>query len=156
MRISREEEFDPAKFPWSKEAAKTIKKIKSARKTKELKEFFEGRFRGSVPLAESIEMIVRTQPDEVLDGCGLDKNGRKKKTKKFEVFFRIEGVIKEEAEAETPEEAARKVYADLMNDGDPLISIDREDIGSMKPVAYNDEKGNTKDYPEDFDVEEDE
>lgn len=155
MRISREEEFDPAKFPWSKEAAKTIKKIKSARKMKELKEFFEERFRGSVPHAESIEMIVRKQPDEVLDGCGLDKNGRKKKTKKFEVFVRIEGVIKEEAEAETPEEAARKVYADL-NDGDPLISIDRDDIGSMKPVAYNDENGNTKDYPEDFDVEEDE
>lgn len=156
MRISREEEFDPAKFPWSKEAAKTIKKIKSARKMKELKEFFEERYRGAVPNAENIEMVVRNHPEEVLDGCGLDKNGRKKKTKKFEVFFRIEGVIKEEAEAETPEEAARKVYADLMNDGDPLISIDRDDIGSMKPVAYNDEKGNTKDYPEDFDVEEDE
>ena len=149
MRISREEEFDPAKFPWSKEAAKTIKKIKSARKMKELKEFFEERFRGVVPLAENIDMVVREYPEEVLDSCGLNKNGRKKKTKKFEVFVRIEGVIKEEAEAETPEEAARKVYADL-NDGDPIISIIRSDVDSMKPVAYNDEDGNTKDYPEDL------
>lgn len=154
MRISREEEFDPARFPWSRKAAKTIRKIKSAHKMKELNEFFCKYFGNSVPSAASIDGMVCRMPENFLGACGLDKNGRKKKTKKFEVFVRVEGLVKEEVEAETPEEAARKVYADL-NDGDPIISLLRSDVDIMKPVAYNDENGDTKDYPEGFDVEED-
>ena len=153
MRISREEEFDPEKFPWSSEAAKTIKKIRSARKMKELNEFFCEYFGTTVPSAESIDMMVSRMPEHILNGCGLDKDGHKKKTKKFEVFVRVEGVVKYDAEAETPEGAARKVYADL-NDGDPIIYLLRSELDLIKPVAYNDENGDTKDYPDDFDVEE--
>ena len=153
MRYTCEEDFDPATFPWSQDAAKTVAKIAAAGKMKELKEFLEERFGYHTQCADVIDLTVRQHSEEVLDELGLDKDGHKKKTKKFEVFFRVGGVVKQEVEAATPKEAAKKAYASLGRDGDPWFMIDRDDVEVLKPVAYNDENGNTKDYPEDFEVE---
>lgn len=153
MKVSREERFDPNTFSWSKNAKKTIRKIKAAGKMDLLEQFFDERFGNHVPHADQVDMIVSRGPEEVLDACGLDKNGRQKKTKKFEVYVRIEGVVREEADAETPEEAAKKVIKSF-NEGDPLITLLRDEVDLMKPVAYNDGDGQGKEYPEYFDVEE--
>ena len=153
MKFKREEDFDPATFPWSMDAAKTVEKIVRAGRMDKLKELLESRFGGSSPYAEQIDTLLRQHSREILDICGLDKDGQIKKTKRFEVFFRIRGVVSEDVEAESPEKAAKAAHTLLMHDGDPLICIDRESLDELKPVAYNDEDGNTKDYPEDFEVE---
>ena len=141
-------DFDLFSFPWSNKAKAIIERIIIKGGEERLVEALRNAvFCGSAPSEREVNRYVEQNEEYLNEECCPPKG-----MKKFEVFFRIEGVIKEEVTAKNSKDAAKKAYLEIM-DGDPLLCIDRSDVDYVKPVAYNDENGDTKDYPKNFDVE---
>ena len=141
--------FDLDTFPWKYKAAKVISKIKDAGKLEELSNVLEERFDNECDTASDHEIddFVAENGVEVLKMCGLDASGRPIGSKrKYKVFCRLTGTTEEEVEADTPEEARKKVVDEFWDTvGDPLVCMNREDVETIVPVAY-DEGGKTLDY----------
>lgn len=67
-------------------------------------------------------------------------------TRKYQVFLRVVGTVSIDAEADSPREAAEKVCDAIHYEREPkFLNIDIDDLETYMPVAYNDEKGDTRD-----------
>lgn len=141
--------FDLDTFPWKFKAASIISKIKDAGRLEEFSKALEGKFDSESDTASECEIndFVAENEVEVLKMCGLDASGKPIGSKrKYKVFLRVTGVVSEEVEADTPEEARKNVVDEFFDSpGDPLFCMDREDVDTVVPVAY-DEGGETFDY----------
>lgn len=153
MYIVKRMPFDPETFNWSPDARKTVDIVQSAGRMDRLTKFLQKWCRGLDVTESEINSMVSLNRRRILYECGVNEDGSPRNTRNFKVFMRVEGVISDDVMAETPEEAARIAYVNL-NGGDPIIPIDRSDVDVMRPVAYDEGDGDTKDYPEDLDLRE--
>lgn len=141
--------FDLDTFPWKFKAARVISKIKDAGKLEELSKALEGKFDSESDTASECEIndFVAENEVEVLKMCGLDASGKPIGSKrKYKVFLRVTGVVSEEVEAESPEEAADLAPDEFFDTStDTYAMIDREDFETAVPVAYEGAGGETVD-----------
>lgn len=144
--------FDLDTFPWKFKAASVVSKIKEAGKLEEFSKALEGKFdyESDTASEDEINDFVAENEVEVLKMCGLDASGRPIGSKrKYKVFCRFTGTAEEEVEADTPEEARKKVVEEFWDTGGedpvPLVFMDRDDVETIVPVAY-DEDGETLYY----------
>lgn len=142
--------FDLDTFPWKFKAAKVISKVVEAGKLGELTKALESRFDNEDDTASEDEIndFVAENEVEVLKMCGLDASGKPIGSKrKYKVFLRVTGVVSEEVEAESPEEAADLAPEEFFDTStDTYAMIDREDCETAVPVAYEDGDGDTKSF----------
>lgn len=142
-------EFDLDTFPWKFKAAMVISKIKDAGKLEEFSKALEGKFDSESDTASEYEIndFVAENEVEVLKMCGLDASGKPIGSKrKYKVFLRVTGVVSEEVEAESPEEAADLAPDEFFDTStDTYAMIDRENFETAVPVAYDAGNGKTVD-----------
>lgn len=141
--------FDLDTFPWKFKAARVISKIKDAGRLEELSKALEGKFDSESDTASECEIndFVAENEVEVLKMCGLDASGKPIGSKrKYKVFLRVTGVVSEEVEAESPEEAADLAPDEFFDTStDTYAMIDRENFETAVPVAYDAGDGETVD-----------
>lgn len=142
--------FDLDTFPWKFKAARVISKINDAGKLEAFSKALEGKFDSESDTASEDEIndFVAENEVEVLKMCGLDASGKPIGSKrKYKVFLRVTGVVSEEVEAESPEEAADLAPDEFFDAStDVYAMIDREDFETAVPVAYEDGDGDTKSF----------
>lgn len=139
--------FRLSDFEWIGNAKRVVEMICNAGKSSEFVHLIEKRFDHENDTAADFE-ISKWVIDEVVSimgSLGLTLDGKPVK-KKFKVFYRITGVSYEEVEADNAEEAREKLLEEF-GEGDPLYCINRDDIETVVPVAYEEgDDGVTKDY----------
>lgn len=128
--------FNVKKFPWCPDTVHVIMKAKNAEK---LEEF--------VRSESEINQWAVDNADELLRKIGLAPDGKPLPVKKpIKVFLRMTAIVEQEVDVATPE-LARKVAGErFLEESDPLIDVDRDDIESLVPVAYDEGDGHTRDY----------
>lgn len=141
--------FDLDTFPWKFKAAKVISKVVEAGKLGELTKALESRFdnEGDTASESEINDFVAENEVEVFKMCGLDASGKPiGSRRKYKVFLRITGVVSEEVEASSLEEAADLAPDEFLDTStDTYAMIDREDVETAVPVAYEGAGGETVD-----------
>ena len=139
--------FRLSDFEWTGNSKRVVEMICNAGKSSEFVDLIEERFDHESDTAADFE-INKWVIDEVVSimgRLGLTLDGKPVK-KKFKVFYRITGVSNEEVEADNAEDAREK-FLEEFYDGDPLHCIDRDDIESVVPLAYEEgDDGGTVDY----------
>lgn len=141
--------FDLDTFPWKFKAARVVDKIREAGKLDELQKAIERKFDYEDDTASDNEIddFVGKNEVKILEICGLDADGKPIGSKrKYKVFLRVTGVVSEEVEAESPEEAADLAPDEFFDTStDTYAIIDREDFETAVPVAYDAGDGETVD-----------
>lgn len=142
-------EFDLDTFPWKFKAARVVDKIREAGKLDELQKAIERRFdcENDTASDNEIDDFVGKNEVKILEICGLDADGKPIGSKrKYKVFLRVTGVVSEEVDAESPEEAADLAPDEFFDTStDTYAMIDREDFETAVPVAYDAGDGETVD-----------
>ena len=141
--------FDASTFDWTPDARKVVDCIMAAGRKDRLETVIYERFgdRSPEPTEYNINAFVLTDKEFVLASVGLDACGNPIKKNCYKVFVRVTGVTSEEVEAESPEEARRKVVDEFFDSpGDPLFCMLRDDVETVVPVAYDSGDGRTLDY----------
>ena len=141
--------FDASTFDWTPDARMVVDKVMSAGKKDEFEEIIKKRFDNEHDTVSDgeINSFVAGNGGYILASVWLDKDGNPiEEPKKYKVFCRVTGTVEEEVEADTPEEARQKVVDEFWDaGGDPLFCMNRDDVETVVPVAY-DEGGQTLDY----------
>lgn len=140
-------------FTWSSLAMAVVQKIERANRSDAFMRLLEERFGGEddTPSDFEIDCYVLRNEEKILSHLGLNPDGTEKSDvrKTYKVFLRITTTDNLDVKAETPEEAREKaVEAYCSDDDDMFVTILREDIESVVPVAYDEGDGETKDYAE--------
>lgn len=141
--------FRLSDFEWTGNAKRVVEMICKSGKSSEFVDLIKERFDHEDDTAADFE-ISKWVIDEVvgiMESLGLTLDGKPVK-KKYKVFYRVTGVSFEEVEADNAIEAREKFMDDFFDSpGDPLFCMDRDDIETVVPVAYDEGDGDTKDYP---------
>jgi hypothetical protein len=142
-------DFSPHTFEWYGSAKRVVGYVAKAGKMDEFGRMLSYHFGYSnIPSAEEINKYVNDHQVSMLHDLGMGPDGKPLKNSKIKVFLRLEAMVEQEVEADTPEKAREKAAECYLEDSDPLLSILRDDVQSLTPVAYDMGDGDTKDYEE--------
>lgn len=143
--------FDVKEFPWCPAAVHVIMKARNAGKIKELEAEIVSDLNSYTHISseDEINEWVRSHADDLLRRIGLTPKGKPLPAKKpIKVFLRLTTIVEQEVDARTPEKAKERADELFYAESDPLVCIDRDDIESLVPVAYDMGDGDTKNYEE--------
>ena len=144
-------------FTWSSLAMAVVKKIERANRSEAFMKLLEERFESEndTPSDFEIDCYVLRNEEKILSHLGLNPDGTEKSDgrKTYKVFLRITTTDHIDVKAETPEEAREKAVEEYRSDDDDMfVTILRDDIESVVPVAYDEGDGETKDFEDAEDV----
>lgn len=140
--------FSVDDFEWTEFPRILVDRIKKAGKEDEFTKILEEEFDSEVDTFSDydIDQYVSSNAVEIMKRLGLTIEGKPIR-KMYKVFYRVTAISNEEVEAGDPEEAREKFLDELYGDGDPILSLLRDDIESAVPVAYEEgDDGGTVDY----------
>lgn len=142
-------EFSADTFKWHGSAKRVVGYIKKAGKMDAFAEVLKGYFGYShIPSESEINKYVNDNQVSILHDLGMNPDGSPLKTNKIKVFLRLTAVVEQEVVSDDPEEAKDIAGELYWEESDPLLSMDRDEVQELVPVAYDMGDGVTRDYQE--------
>lgn len=138
--------FSVDDFEWTEFPRELVERIRKAGKVGDLSKILEEEFDSETDTFSDydIDEYVSSNAADIMQRLGLTIEGKPIRNT-YKVFYRVTAISHEEIEAGDPEEAREK-FLEEFDEGDPLHCINRDDIETVVPIAYEGDEGDTKDY----------